>query len=279
MRSTLITLFAALLLMPVGCLSIERQSGVKFSQNNPQGLQVDGGTSFDGQTVGGAPDAGTGPDTSNPDANPCPPSFPIFSEGQGKCVQCTEDDHCADNGTCNLATYTCDGTPDAGAPDAGESDAGESDAGAPDAGESDAGAPDAGQPDGYVAPPEVTPYIPPSCDTDGDCNFGLAVCLDGVCIECATDVSCNYPEGWFCHEGLCLECLAHEECGDGQFCLEGQCKGCETDDQCAGLYPDTPACHGATGTCVECDSKHGCAEGWTCNLEGGGPSTWFCEVL
>jgi|GEM_PF-837156 len=38
----------------------------------------------------------------------CQPPTPIFSPEEGKCVQCTEDSHCG-GGTCNLATFTCDG--------------------------------------------------------------------------------------------------------------------------------------------------------------------------
>lgn len=101
----------------------------------------------------------------------------------------------------------------------------------------------------------------PNCDSDETCQAdgNAEVCVEGRCVECATDEQCK--EGFTCQDnrcapptecdasrpcaeglqcspaGQCVECLSSGECNEGQWCQAGSCTtrpegACEDNSHC-----------------------------------------------
>src|SRR5262252_337905 len=85
----------------------------------------------------------------------------------------------------------------------------------------------------------------PKCNNDDQCREHNEVCVQGQCVECATDNNCK--QGFVCQAGKCTsECSSDTDCPGGK-CLHNQCVArgaCSADEDCAAGQE----CQG--GTCV-----------------------------
>ena len=112
----------------------------------------------------------------------------------------------------------------------------------------------------------------PKCDKDSQCqkhdgqvmNY---VCVNGTCMECATDANCK--EGFICRDNACVpkpECTTDAECTGGLVCRNEKCvPECTTNSECAeGMMCKDQRCVPA----VECTTNADCGEGKECTPEG-----------
>lgn len=107
----------------------------------------------------------------------------------------------------------------------------------------------------------------PNCETDATCQAdgNAEVCVEGRCVECATDDQCK--EGFTCQGNRCVpptECDASRPCADGLQCSPaGQCVECLSSGECS----DEQWCR--AGSCVSrpegaCEDNSHCGMGENC---------------
>lgn len=93
----------------------------------------------------------------------------------------------------------------------------------------------------------------PKCDSDETCKDKGEVCVQGQCVECATDENCK--PGFVCNANRCMpkaECVDDTGCGPGRKCKAGKCSVAEEN---ASREP---------GTCAQptdCPSGEDCING------------------
>jgi Cys-rich repeat protein len=88
------------------------------------------------------------------------------------------------------------------------------------------------------------------CATNAQCAAGQA-CVDNVCGACTTDAQCG--TGQVCSSGVCVQCVTNAQCAAGQACVNNVCGACTTDAQCGtGQVCSSGVCVTAptTGTCT-----------------------------
>ena len=64
----------------------------------------------------------------------------------------------------------------------------------------------------------------PKCESDDHCKEKGEVCVQGQCLECATDANCK--DGFVCDANKCVpkpECTGDSGCGKGMKCSKGKC--------------------------------------------------------
>lgn len=107
----------------------------------------------------------------------------------------------------------------------------------------------------------------PNCDNDETCQTdgNSEVCIEGRCVECATDSQCK--SGFTCQENRCVpptECDASRPCADGKQCSSaGKCVECLSSGECN----DGQMC--SAGSCVTrpegvCEDNSHCGMGENC---------------
>ncbi len=176
-----------------------------------------------------------GPDCSS-DAD-CTPGQPHCDVGQGKCVVCLNDGHCAGSQVCKFDTHTCVECYN----------------------------------DAHCINPtpqcweetntcvECTADV--QCSGGERCNQGTHECTDLVC---ATDADCADQAGTHCDpaSGDCVQCTDNDHCGALQWCRDFACQsGCETDAECEAKLGANYRCEDGTGDCffAECLDDGDCA--------------------
>lgn len=110
----------------------------------------------------------------------------------------------------------------------------------------------------------------PKCDNDNQCKDHNEVCVQGQCVECATDAQCK--TGFVCQANKCVpkppECQpGSTTCGPGKFCDGGVCAPAQCDPngpdtcpqgtkctnyKCVPLQPGTCKNQGDCGKTEEC---------------------------
>jgi len=109
----------------------------------------------------------------------------------------------------------------------------------------------------------------PKCSNDEACKEHNEVCVQGQCLECATDGQCK--PGFTCQANKCApkppECQpGSTSCGQGKRCEAGKCVAneCESNTQCQGKGGKC-----AEGKCVQrdpgtCDAASDCGSEEKC---------------
>ncbi|MBM4371734.1 MAG: hypothetical protein FJ098_08775 [Deltaproteobacteria bacterium] len=190
-----------------------------------------------------------GPDALPPECSYCLPPYPACTliNGTWACVQCTEDAHCAPNGTCDTAIFTC--CPCVDDPPMPSSCSGDDDC-----------------PEGHPCNPEASVCYDPVgwCDGVQDlCNWTAgSECVNALTALFGDDLPFpggipGMPED----KGLCtctdplpisedlLSCLADGSCDPSPLCHPGQvCTQLEM--LCNMLFGPCPAPDPEAGICV-----------------------------
>jgi peptidoglycan-associated lipoprotein len=80
----------------------------------------------------------------------------------------------------------------------------------------------------------------PKCESDEQCKDHKESCVQGQCVQCATDKNC--PENFVCQANKCVpkpECKQDADCPGGGKCEAGQCASSSAENQgCAACGPD-----------------------------------------
>lgn len=163
-----------------------------------------------------------------------------------KCVECTKDEHCAQNpgalgNTCDTQYKICKCKKDGDC---------------------------SGKTHGAKCVASLSLIC--GCTTDGDCSpprlclgalFGARVCA----VPCAADTDCKSAETPRCDTktGKCVACSKDTDCTSTTkpYCSNtlGTCVACDEDAHCAGTA--TPICDTTRGVCAECKDDSGCTSG------------------
>ncbi|MFZ5471344.1 MAG: OmpA family protein [Myxococcota bacterium] len=91
----------------------------------------------------------------------------------------------------------------------------------------------------------------PKCESDEHCKEHGEVCVQGQCVECATDENCK--SGFVCEGNKCVpkpECVSDADCGTGKACRNGKCVSTQVE-------APKPECT----TAADCPSGQECQEG------------------
>lgn len=98
--------------------------------------------------------------------------------------------------------------------------------------------------------------------------------LDGSCVECLSDQTCENPSFPFCFRNDCKQCMTSFDCLGNRvkkICgSENQsCKECIVDSDCQGK--ENKKCDPITSTCVQCVDDGDCDVLYPCTLSDGCP--------
>ena len=102
----------------------------------------------------------------------------------------------------------------------------------------------------------------PKCNNDDQCKEHNEVCVQGQCVECATDANCK--QGFVCQANKCVpkpECTTNANCPAGQRCQAGKCTSeCSADADC----PSGKCLNGRCAAKGACVANEDCASGQEC---------------
>jgi len=102
----------------------------------------------------------------------------------------------------------------------------------------------------------------PKCNNDDQCKDHNEVCVQGQCVECATDNNCK--QGFVCQANKCVpkpECTTNANCPTGQRCQAGKCTSeCSSDTDC----PGGKCLHNQCVARGACAADEDCAAGQEC---------------
>ncbi len=102
----------------------------------------------------------------------------------------------------------------------------------------------------------------PKCNNDDQCRDHNEVCVQGQCVECATDANCK--QGFVCQANKCVpkpECTTNANCPAGQRCQAGKCTAdCTSDAEC----PSGKCLNGRCAAKGACSTNEDCGAGEDC---------------
>jgi hypothetical protein len=163
----------------------------------------------------------------------------------GQCVQCDANDHAA----CAAPTGFCDGTTNVCRGCASSADCSSS--------------------TNHVC--DVPTGVCVGCMSNSDCSSNACDTAAQTCQQCLNDSECHNPtpvcNGSGADADTCRACASDSECAantNGHVCGAGSCVACTTTNHSA-CTGSTPACDGATNTCVACNEVADCPLGDTCD--------------